>query len=327
MDNALYKQTTVRRGHIYRYYASPATSGKPTLLFLHGYPSTSYDWHRQVEYFQPLGYGILAPDCLGAGGTAKPLDDKEYRQSAMAEDIVDILKAEGVDKVVGVSHDWGSVLQSRLSMLFPNMFYGFVWVSVVFMEPLKTLFNLEAGMAAAKAAFGIEAYAYWEFLCWPDAHGIIKKNVDCFLQITYPENPDCWKEYMVVRGKLNEAMEANIQLGRPSWLSDEEYITLRQHLLIDGTRGALNWYISQMHNNDLEDNLEIPEERKKLPAPSLVALPMRDVLCLPPLVKAAMTKWGIEVEYVELQAGHWAQLELSEEFNEAMHRWLERLSP
>ena len=35
----------------------------------------------------------------------------------------------------------------------------------------------------------------------------------------------------------------------------QEYITLRQHLLIDGTRGALNWYISQTHNNDLEDNL------------------------------------------------------------------------
>ena len=110
MDNALYKQTTVRRGHVYRYYASPATPGMPTLLFLHGYPSTSYDWHRQVEYFQPLGYGILAPDCLGAGGTAKPLDDKEYRQTAMAEDIVDILKAEGVDKVVGISHDWYVIL-------------------------------------------------------------------------------------------------------------------------------------------------------------------------------------------------------------------------
>ena len=54
---------------------------------------------------------------------------------------------------------------------------------------------------------------------------------------------------------------------------------------------------------------------------------MRDVLCLPPLVKAAMTKWGTEVEYVELQAGHWAQLECSEEFNKAMHRWLERLAP
>ena len=62
-------------------------------------------------------------------------------------------------------------------MLFPHMFYGFVWVSVVFMEPFKTPFDLEAGMAAAKAAFGIEAYAYWEFLCRPDAHEIIKKNV------------------------------------------------------------------------------------------------------------------------------------------------------
>ena len=89
----------------------------------------------------------------------------------------------------------------------------------------------------------------------------------------YPENPDCWKEHAVVRGKFNELVEANTQLGRPSWLSDEvrrprdelhtvnntdvmqEYATLRQHLLVDGTRGGLNWYVSQTHNNDLEDNL------------------------------------------------------------------------
>lgn len=106
MDPSLYKDLTVQRGLKYRYYASPAAAGKPTLLFLHGFPSTSFDWHRQVSYLQPLGYGIVAPDLLGAGGTAKPLDVQAFRANAMARDIMDILAAEGVGKVIAVAHDW-----------------------------------------------------------------------------------------------------------------------------------------------------------------------------------------------------------------------------
>lgn len=106
MDAALYKELSVQRGLTYRYYRSPSTHGKPTLLLLHGFPSTAADWQKQVAYFQPLGYGILAPDLLGAGGTAKPLDPKSFRLNDMARDVMDILAAEGVDKVIGVGHDW-----------------------------------------------------------------------------------------------------------------------------------------------------------------------------------------------------------------------------
>ncbi len=106
MDKTLYKETSVRRGHTYRYYYSPPKSQQPTLLFLHGFPSTSYDWRRQIAFFQPLGYGIIAPDLLGAGGTSKPIDPKEFRLNAMADDVVDILNVEGIKKVVCVSHDW-----------------------------------------------------------------------------------------------------------------------------------------------------------------------------------------------------------------------------
>lgn len=106
MDAALYKELSVQRGLTYCYYRSPSTRGKPTLLLLHGFPSTATDWQKQVAYFQPLGYGIIAPDLLGAGGTAKPLDPKSFRLNDMARDVMDILAAEGVDKVIGVGHDW-----------------------------------------------------------------------------------------------------------------------------------------------------------------------------------------------------------------------------
>ena len=106
MDTSLYKDVKVSRGFNYHYYFSPPVSDKPTLLFLHGFPSTLQDWARQIRYFQPKGYGILAPDMLGAGGTSKPLDSKSFRMKLLAADVIELLDAEGLEKVVGIGHDW-----------------------------------------------------------------------------------------------------------------------------------------------------------------------------------------------------------------------------
>jgi soluble epoxide hydrolase / lipid-phosphate phosphatase len=106
MDNSLYKEIKVDRGLNYRYYFSPPTTGKPVLLFLHGFPSTSHDWVRQIEYFQPKGYGIFAPDMLGSGRTSRPLDVQAFRTKLLAKDIIDILNKESINKVVGIAHDW-----------------------------------------------------------------------------------------------------------------------------------------------------------------------------------------------------------------------------
>ncbi|KAI0644399.1 Alpha/Beta hydrolase protein [Trametes meyenii] len=106
MDPALYKATQVSRGFIYHYYYSPAAPGKPTLLFLHGFPSSSYNWRRQVAHFQPQGFGVLVPDLIGAGGTSKPEHpDAAFRFALIARDIIDLLDGEGLAEVVGVAHD------------------------------------------------------------------------------------------------------------------------------------------------------------------------------------------------------------------------------
>ncbi|PIL26566.1 hypothetical protein GSI_12324 [Ganoderma sinense ZZ0214-1] len=325
MDNILYKETTVRRGHTYRYYFSPPASQQqqPTLLFLHGFPSTAYEWRRQIAFFQPLGYGIVAPDLLGAGGTAKPLDPKEFRLNALADDVLDILAGEGITKVVSVSHDWGSVLAARLSMLYPDICDGFVWMGLGFMDPPTEPFDLATAMVAARAAVGYDAYAYWEFFTRPDAYEAIEKNVDAFLQLLYPERPEEWKTWIVTRGKTAELVDGDIRLGKPSYLSEEEYEALRQNIVSNGIRSSLNWYHAQLQNVHLEDNINIPEERKNVVSPSLVFLALRDIVSVRTITEAFMAKRGTQVEYVEVDAGHWLQVERPDEVNAAMRRWLD----
>ena len=93
-------------GNTYRYVHYHAHGvEKPTVLFLHGFPSSSYDWRRQFKYFAERGYGVLAPDLLGYGGTDKSTDVQAYTLKNQADDINALLDCMGIGDVVSVGHD------------------------------------------------------------------------------------------------------------------------------------------------------------------------------------------------------------------------------
>ena len=110
MDDSLYKDIKTKRNINYHYYFSKAADSKPTLLFVHGFPSTSYDWYLQVAFFKNKGYGLIVPDMLGYGGTDKPVDPEKYRTKLLCADIIDILDAENIDKCIAIGHDWCAFL-------------------------------------------------------------------------------------------------------------------------------------------------------------------------------------------------------------------------
>ncbi|KAG5353054.1 hypothetical protein C0989_010860 [Termitomyces sp. Mn162] len=106
MDSTIYKSVSTRRSLKYNYFFSAPAAGKPVLLFVHGFPSTSYDWRYQVTFFKEKGYGLIVPDMLGYGGTDKPTDAVDYKLGLIAQDLVDILDAEKINKAIAVGHDW-----------------------------------------------------------------------------------------------------------------------------------------------------------------------------------------------------------------------------
>ena len=97
-----YKNTTTKRGFKYHYYYAPAQGSRQTILFCHGFPSTSQDWHRIIPHFEQQGYGIIALDTLGYGGSDKPIDPAVYKGTLLAGDVVDIIDAEKLDRVIAV---------------------------------------------------------------------------------------------------------------------------------------------------------------------------------------------------------------------------------
>src|SRR3954454_18786357 len=86
-------------------------AGQPPLLFLHGYPSSSYDWRHAFDGLD--GHRLLVFDFLGFGLSDKPRDHV-YALQAQADIVEAVAERFAGEPVVLVSHDMGSSVATEL---------------------------------------------------------------------------------------------------------------------------------------------------------------------------------------------------------------------
>ena len=95
---------------------------RPALLLLHGFPQTHAMWHRVA---QRLGahYFLVMPDLRGYGDSAKPPgqpDHGNYSKRAMAQDMVAVMDALGIERFYLCGHDRGGRVAHRLALDHPR---------------------------------------------------------------------------------------------------------------------------------------------------------------------------------------------------------------
>jgi pimeloyl-ACP methyl ester carboxylesterase len=87
-------------------------SVKPTVVLLHGFPSSSYDWRAVLEQAEMTDRSVLAFDFLGFGLSDKPRLANSLRLQA---DLVQELVARYTDGTVQlVAHDMGTSVATEL---------------------------------------------------------------------------------------------------------------------------------------------------------------------------------------------------------------------
>lgn len=175
------KTITASTGRTYSYvHIRPGRTTQPTLLFLHGFPSSSYDWRHQIDYFsncaQGREYGIIAPDLLGYGGTDKPISASEYRAKTMCHELIEMMDREGVERVHAVGHDMGCAVLSRLADYFPQRLASCTFLTVPYARPGEG-FDLQAVNAMTKQFLGFERFGYIDFLVAKESGKVIDEHV------------------------------------------------------------------------------------------------------------------------------------------------------
>lgn len=91
---------------------------KPALVLLHGFPQTHAMWHRVAQALQN-DFWLLLPDLRGYGDSLQPPGDSDhsnYSKRRMAQDVVAVADALGMQSFYLCGHDRGGRVAHRLAL-------------------------------------------------------------------------------------------------------------------------------------------------------------------------------------------------------------------
>jgi pimeloyl-ACP methyl ester carboxylesterase len=132
--------------------ASGPGDGRP-VLFLHGFPQTSYSWHHQLDAVGAAGYRGLAFDQRGYSPKARPESVDDYRIGQLVGDVLAVADVWDLDRFDLVGHDWGAMVAWVVAARHPDRVRTLTAVSVPHPRAFAAAFGARVtGDAAGDAA-------------------------------------------------------------------------------------------------------------------------------------------------------------------------------
>lgn len=309
------------RGYKYSFIYVPAKDNKPTLLFLHGFPSHADDWERQIAHFAPLGYGVIAPDLLGYGDTSKPDSVASYTFKSMSDDIAQVLDHLKLESVVGVGHDFGANFLGRLAAYYPARFWALVFLAVGSGKPARR-FDIDQIQQMTKKMAGFVMFGYISWLGGEeDPHAVLEQHAKSAMSLLFAADRSAWNTSFHPLGAMEQFVTEDKQLPVGEW-----YTPMMQdsHLDVfgakDGYKGATRWYRMLVTNASLREEEESIADIK-LEQPSII---VADAQSMPPQ-KGMLAEWVSNLTSKELDSGHWTHIECAEQVNQAITEFIETM--
>jgi pimeloyl-ACP methyl ester carboxylesterase len=110
----------------------PKDKKKGTILLVHGFPQTAYQFRLVMVPLAEAGYHVIAPDCRGHGFSSKPLGDTGYTKKELSNDFHQMLTEHlGItEKVHIVGHDIGGMVTHAYVAQFPDHVASVTWGEV-----------------------------------------------------------------------------------------------------------------------------------------------------------------------------------------------------
>jgi soluble epoxide hydrolase/lipid-phosphate phosphatase len=310
-------------GQQYSYVHIQAQPDKATLLLLHGFPSHIYDWMYQIQHFSAAGFGVVAPDLLGYGESRKPTDVHRYRLKRMSEDIVELLDTLGLDQIVGIGHDFGATLLSRMATYHSSRCNGLVFLAVG-PPPPGTPFDVDMINRTTKETMGFELLGY---IAWIgrdlDAENVLEAHAEAAMTLMFCADSNLWNDWFHPMGKMKQFVTEDQRTPVGPWYSED---LQRKHLEAfgrpDGYKGATRWYRMWVENLFAPD--EKGYETTEIQTPALFVLPKEPEASSQQQEKM-LKQWVTNLDTVRLDSGHWIHLEKAGDTNEVIENFLQKL--
>jgi pimeloyl-ACP methyl ester carboxylesterase len=295
----------------------------PLVLFVHGFPETSYAWRHQVTALAAAGFHAVAPDLRGYGETESPPDVARYSLFDLVGDLVGLLDVMDCENAIIVGNDWGSTIAWQAALLRPDRFNGVVAIGVPMMgsppappttffprtddDLFYTLYFQEPGTAEAELERDVDV-TLRKILFAASREAGARQEGD--------GTPNPFSMVSRTRGLLAPLPTPDML---PKWLSEADLAKYADAFSRTGFSGGLNYY----RNLDANWHLQRSLNGLKVEIPALFMVGEQDVgLSIPgmrQIIDAMPTLVpNLKQSLTIPDCGHWAPQEKPREVSEAI---------
>lgn len=289
MDLSAASALHTQRG-LFSYRTAGPADGAP-LVMLHGWPESSYCWTPVVERLKP-GLRVIAPDLRGLGDSTRDGELSQFRKQALAEDMIALLDALGIEEFQLVGHDWGGVVAQEVALAIPERVQRLVLMNIAVINNLRG--NME--VIAEVRQSGSPHYWYQHFQQEP---GLAEAMI--------PGNEEAWLRHFLRYWNGQPFAEDAVQ----------EYVRCYR---IPGTPATgANYY--RAFRDDAKRWATLAEH--VWPMPSLFIYGNKDPVIIPSYLNHIEDCFR-EIQVEQIEAGHFVQEEQPERVAELLNGFLQR---
>ncbi|PZR40128.1 alpha/beta fold hydrolase [Paraburkholderia fungorum] len=292
----------------------------PVVLFVHGFPDTSYTWRRQMEAISAAGYRAIAPDMRGYGRSSAPADAALYTPLHTTGDLIGLLDSLNISSAVLVGHDWGATHAWNAALLRPDRFAAVFCLSV----PYVPRGDVSVFERMRKSDHQNSFYMFEQIR--PDADQIWADASVTIPGILY------WASGSAPADKRWSPMDPARSLHRaaptpiPSW-AEPDYVAYNiAEFQRTGFHGGLNYYRAA----EPYFYLSAPWKGARISQPSFLIWGKADGLHELYPITATQMRAGLPGLMGSLDldnVGHWVQHEATDVVNDQLVKFLRTVSP
>lgn len=110
------------------FHLAEAGSGEDVVLCLHGWPQHWYEWRHLLPALADR-HRVIALDQRGFGWSDAPRSG--YEKENLADDVLAVLDALGIERVKLVGHDWGGWIGFLLCLKAPERFERYLALNIL----------------------------------------------------------------------------------------------------------------------------------------------------------------------------------------------------
>jgi len=305
----------------------------PLAIFVHGWPELALVWRPQMEHFAARGWRCVAPDMRGYGGSSVPTSTSAYALRESVADMIELHDALGGAAAVWIGHDWGSPVVWAIAAHHADRCRAVANLCIPYVARGFTLGNLIP--LVDREMYPIDAYPVGQWDYWlyhrenfAESSRDLETDVAATIAMLYrrgtPESIGKRAPVATLRangGWFGSAHRAPAMSRDESMLDAGSFESLIAAFTSTGYSGADAWYLNDDANAAYA--AQAPDFGR-LTLPVLFVHAAWDAVCETVHSRLAdpMRADCTDLTEVTIEGGHELTLELPNEVNDSLERWL-----